>query len=60
MAGGIFAGHGGMSGGTVFIGSTDRRGAEILLREIKNRTDPSGEGAREGAEVFREADSCIP
>lgn len=36
MACGIFADHGGMSGGTVFIGGTDRRSAEIFFRKSKN------------------------
>lgn len=58
--GGIFAGHGGMSGDTVFIGSADRRGAEIFLRENQNRTDPHEKRAREGAEVSREAGAGIP
>lgn len=44
--GGIFAGHGGMSGDTVFIGSADRRGAEIFLRENQNRTDPHEKSTR--------------
>lgn len=58
--GGIFAGHGGMSGDTVFIDSADRRGAEIFLRENQNRTDPHEKSTREGAEVSREAGAGIP